>query len=174
MTKKVTKPKTHMISGRSGNMKIDGLPVVDAKKPLILEVTSDDIAHSNPKDKAGCAAAVAAMRQEGVTKALVHLSKVYIKRNNHYERYEAPKKLRTEVVAFDRGGTFEPDEFQLNAPYLRQENAARKAYRLQVPGGTNALPKKSHWKTYKTKGVAGNKPRKHIVANVRNRPSYSK
>src|ERR1700719_975634 len=108
--------KSHIFSGTGGRMKIDGLPVVDAKVPLILEVTADDIRHSNPKDPAGCAAAVAAMRQEGVTKAYAHLSKFYMKNEEKqvYERYEAPRKLRTEIVALDRGGKFVPEEFKLS------------------------------------------------------------
>jgi hypothetical protein len=160
-----------MISGTGTNMRINGKPVIDAKKPLILDVTADDIKHSNPLDPAGCAAAVAVMRQEGVSKALVHLSKVYIERPKNYERYEAPRALRTEVIAYDRGGSFEPDKFKLNAISPSQTKEARKQYRLQVPGGKNALPKKSNWKTYPIKGVAGSRPRQHIVTKVRARPS---
>ena len=172
MVKKIKKYKSHIISGRGLRMKINGKPVVDSKRPLTLEVTLDDIKHSNPMDPAGCAAAVAVMRQEGVTTALVHLSKAYVERPTHYERFEVPRKLRQEVVSYDRGGSFEPDEFTLSVPPPSQQTKTRKiAYRLQVPGGKNALPKKSDWKTYKTKGVAGNRPRKHMVTKVRARPS---
>ncbi len=175
------KPRTsHITSGYGGRMRLDGLPVVDAKKPLILEVTADDIKHSNPLDPAGCAAAIAAMRQEGVTKAFIHLSKAYImnKQKTHYERYEAPRRLRTEVVAYDRGGSFEPNEFELKAPSAsktvegarKYREDVKKKYRLQVPRGQNALPKKSTWKTYGTKGIAGAKPRKHKLTKVRSQP----
>jgi len=176
MVKKLKTYKSHIVSGSGGNMKIDGKRVVDAKKPLILEVTGDDIKHSNPLDPAGCAAAVAVMRQEGVAKAYVHLSKVYIERRTHWERFDNPRALRQEVVVFDRKGEFAPDEFKLNPPSPSQKLGYRKEYdkrkyRLQVPGGQNKLPKKSNWKKYQTKGSAGNRPRQHVTTKVRARPS---
>lgn len=180
--KKPSKSKSHMVSGNAAlhGMRIDGLPVRDAKRGLTLEVTEDDIRHSNPQDPAGCAAAVAVMRQEGVAKALVHLSKVYIKRKTFWERFESPRSLRTEVVVFDRKGEFAPEEFELKAPHLSSTSEARREhwqrnkdkYKLQVPGGKNALPKKSTHKDYGPyeKGT-GSRRRQHIVANVRGRPS---
>jgi len=175
MVKKLKTYKSHIVSGKGGNMRIDGKHVVDAKKPLMLEVTADDIRHSNPLDPAGCAAAVAVMRQEGVAKAYVHLSKVYIERRTHWERFDNPRALRQEVVVFDRKGEFAPDEFKLNPPSPSQKLGYRKEYerkyRLQVPGGKNALPKKSTWKTYGKGHVAGNRPRQHVTTKVRARPS---
>src|SRR5882672_9324381 len=129
MAKKPTTYKTHIVSGRGmGGMKINGKRVVDAKKPLMLEVTGDDIRHANPKDPAGCAAAVAAMRQEGVAHAYVHLSKVYIERPTQWVRYENPRALRQEVVVFDRKGEFEPNEFKLKVPPPSQTREGRAAY----------------------------------------------
>jgi len=173
MVKKLKTYKSHIVSGASAGMKINGKRVVDAKKSLILEVTGDDIKHSNPLDPAGCAAAVAVMRQEGVAHAYVHLSKVYIEQPRYWIRYESPRALRQEVVVFDRKGEFEPNEFKLNAPPPSQTREARQAYyRLQVPGGKTALPRKSTWKTYKGKGhIAGNRPRQHVTTKVRARPS---
>lgn len=177
-SKKESPHKIYSGGHRGVGMKIDNLPVRDAKEGLTLEVTADDIRHSNPKDPAGCAAAVAVMRQEGVTKALVHLSKVYIKRDKYWERYESPRSLRTEVIVFDRRGEFSPEEFMLNAPPHSHLAAVkrktwREKYKLQKPAGKNALPRKSTWKTHgKEKSYAkGTKPRRHIVANVRGRPS---
>ena len=176
MVKKLKTYKSHIVSGTGSDMRIEGKRVVDAKKPLMLEVTGDDIKHSNPLDPGGCAAAVAAMRLPGVTKAYVHLSKVYIERRTHWERFDNPRALRQEVVVFDRKGEFAPDEFKLNPPYPSQKPGYRKEYdkrryRLQVPGGKNALPKKSDWKKYPTKGIAGSRPRQHVTTKVRARPS---
>jgi hypothetical protein len=169
------KSKGGIVSGNIPRMHFNGKPVRDAKKPLILEVTTDDIEHSNPLDKAGCAAAVAVMRQEGVSNAYIHLSKAYIERGDYYERYEIPGSLRSEIIAYDRKGSFEPDEFKLRAPppssRLGSKRKAKTQYRLQVPGGNNALPTKSTWKTYKSKGTPGTRPRRHVVAKVRSRPS---
>lgn len=179
LKKTTTSPR--IVSGGNNykrkGMTINGLPVVDAKRPLPLEITTADITHSNPMDPAGCAAAVAVMRQEGVRAALIHLTKAYIRRDlggkpKYWERYEAPRRLRTEVVAFDRGGSFEPDEFELRPICPSQTIETRKArYRLQVPGGKNALPKKSEWKKYPNKGTPGARPRKAMVTKVRARPS---
>jgi hypothetical protein len=96
-------------------MKILGLPVVDAKKPIVLTVTKDDIknAHKHSKDPEGCVAAQAAMRQEKAISARVHLGRVYIRKGKNWIRYYTPHNLRNEIIAFDRGGSFSTGDFNL-------------------------------------------------------------
>ena len=95
-------------------MKIDGLPVVDATKPLELHITKADVKRGANKDPTCCAAALACMREvPGCTAARVHLSITYLKFGQRWRRYRTPQALRTEIVAFDRGAAFEAGDFTL-------------------------------------------------------------
>lgn len=106
-------------------MKIDGLTVIDATKPIKLVITKRDIELGNTKNPAACAAARAAVRQFHVEAARVHLSRVFLKINGKWRRYEAPGSLRTEIVSFDRGGGFRPGEHYLAAPRPSHKTGAR-------------------------------------------------
>lgn len=93
---------------------IDGLPIMDAKTVLPLKITKADIAKSDSKDPAFCAAANACRRQHHVAEVRVHLGRVYVRQNKaNWVRYETPQALRAEIIAFDRGGTFSPGEYEL-------------------------------------------------------------
>lgn len=94
-------------------MNIDGLPVKDAKKSVILAITAGDVKKGKVKDIGSCAAAVACKRQLGATEAHVHKTRTYLRYNGHWERYMTPQSLQAEIVAFDRGGKFEPGEHRL-------------------------------------------------------------
>lgn len=103
----VTEGKSMRIKG------IDGLPVLDAKKPVTLIITDRDVAGSNTKSPTNCAAARACARQLHL-EARVHLGRIYLKTaKDRWTRFETPKSLRTEIIAFDRGGSFEPGEYEL-------------------------------------------------------------
>lgn len=174
---------TKMKTGKNKFMTIDGIPVKDAKGHLDLKITVEDINQSNSKDPSKCAAAVAAMRQLKVTEARVHLTKVYIKREpegkqKYWERYEAPKALRSEIIAFDRGGAFEPGEFGL-APtpqshttggrraYNARKKVEARTYKLKPPVSSQTLPLKSHYKSHGDYKATGRRKRKHVVTNIR-------
>lgn len=94
-------------------MKINGLPVVDAKDSITLVVTAKDIENAKKKNQAECAAAVACRRQLKASEARVHLGRTYIRFNGKYRRYITSSALRDEIVAFDRGGRFQPGEYML-------------------------------------------------------------
>lgn len=96
---------------------IDGKPVIDAKKPITLIVTEGDINRADRKEPADCAFARACRRALHVKEARVHLGRVYLRANDgNWTRYLTPRTLRSEIIAFDRGGAFEPGEFTLGAP----------------------------------------------------------
>ena len=95
------------------HMKINGLPVKDGKTNIALLVTSGDIKKAVPKDQTLCAAAIACKRSLGCTEARVHIGRTYLRFNGHWERYHTSPSLRNEVIAFDRGGKFEPGEYYL-------------------------------------------------------------
>lgn len=131
---------------------IDDLPVVDAKRPLRLTVSKNDCVRGDPKDPSQCALARAAKRELHVLEARVHLSRIYLRTNQHnWVRYVTPSRVRQEIVAFDRGGTFEPLTFDLKP--------AAAGERLGTPrrGGkaTGTKPKRSY----------------HVTKNVRTGPA---
>lgn len=125
-------------------MKIDGLPVKNARRPVILAITGGDVKKGKIKSPASCAAAVACKRQLGASEAHVHKSRTYLRFNGHWTRYLTPNSLQAEIVAFDRGGTFEPGEHRLSL--------------VPVTRNTNTGPKKK--KGRKKQGY-------HVVKNIR-------
>lgn len=102
---------------RNNNM-FEGLAVVDARRPLTVTVTKDDIRISKRKTNSVCAFAVAVQREYGAKEVRVHLARTYIKAatKNLWVRYSTPAALRSEVIAFDRGGEFMPERFTLLVP----------------------------------------------------------
>ena len=93
---------------------IDGLPVLDGKRTLVIHVTRRDIRGASPRDPSDCAVARACRRELDVLEARVHLSRTYLRTNDtNWLRYVTPKAIRDELIAFDRGGRFEPVETAL-------------------------------------------------------------
>lgn len=134
---------------------IDGLPVIDATESVILRVTARDIRGASIKEPNQCAIARACRRVLHVKEARIHLSRMYLRTNDHnWVRYAVPKSARAEMIAFDRGGNIEPAEFKFDR--------VKPSDRLGKP---NKSPRKST-------GKPGNPLRKpHIVTNVRGGPA---
>jgi hypothetical protein len=99
-------------------MRINGFPVVNATKPIVLKITPRDVAAGKTKDRNACAAAKACLREiAGCTDVRVHLSRTYVKVGNKWHRYATTRAIRQEIIAFDRGGNFEPGEYMLGQGY---------------------------------------------------------
>lgn len=131
---------------------INGLPIIDAKRPLVVHVTAEDIAHADRKEPDDCAMARAVRRDCHAKEVRVHLGRVYVRSNQgNWVRYMTPPSLRAEIVAFDRGGSFEPGEFVLGAPQPSRRTTQ------QQGSTTSQRPKKLQ------------RPRRppHIMTNVR-------
>ena len=97
---------------RSGEL--EGLPVVDAKKSIDIVVSAIDIRSSRSKAPDKCAAAVACVRQvPQVQEARVHLGRTYLRKDKTWYRFITSGPLRSEIIAFDRGGKFMPGEYRL-------------------------------------------------------------
>jgi hypothetical protein len=87
-------------------MKINGKRVVDATRPLKIEISAKDAAAGKRNDPGGCAAAraiVRGYRDTGAKQARVHLGRTYIEYEDKWVRYNTPTSLKTEIVSFDRG-----------------------------------------------------------------------
>lgn len=97
-----------------GLKQIDGLPIKDARKSITLEITADDVKRARRKKPNTCAIAQTCLRQPGVKEVKIHLSRAYIRSSPAvWTRYFLPRTLRSEIIAFDRGGRFAPGEYML-------------------------------------------------------------
>lgn len=96
---------------------LDGIPIIDATKSIKLAITAADIKAARSKAPDLCAAALACKRQFRATEARVYLSRTYVRTNGKWVRYFTPHSLKQEIIALDRGGTFEPGEFKLYRPH---------------------------------------------------------
>lgn len=133
---------------------IDGLPVFDAKRPIKLIVNKNDVDKADIKEPKDCAVARACRRELHAKEVRVHLSRIYIKTNEgNWTRYFTPRALRTEIVAFDRGGTFGTGEYQLTVPTPSHKLGKRRG---------------SH-KDYAKKGKKRRKA--HVIKDVRTGPA---
>ncbi len=96
-------------------MTIDGLPVIDMTKPLVIHITENDVKRGSTKDPGACAAARACMREHHASAARVHVSRTYLKVGNEWHRYATPPSLTKQIIKFDVGGQFDPGEYRLTA-----------------------------------------------------------
>jgi hypothetical protein len=93
---------------------IEGLPVVNAKRPIMLHVTPQDIKTARKFSPGNCAVAKACMREWKVKEARVHLSRIYVRCNEkNWVRYLTPRPMRSEIIAYDRGGEFLPSVYKV-------------------------------------------------------------
>lgn len=134
-------------------MKINGKKVVDARKPLLLEITDQDVARGDKKEATSCAAAVACKRQLGAKSARVHLSRTYVEYDDRWVRYSTPSSIRTEIVSFDRGKKFEAGEYKL--PILQPSKHAK------------GIRQGTHSNSKKLKGNTNGRGAHHHVSGVR-------
>lgn len=137
---------------------IDGRPVFNAKKPITLTINANDIAKADRKEPLDCAVARACRRELHAKEVKVHLGRVYVRMNEgNWTRYLTPKPMRDEIIAFDRGGAFEPGTFTLPPP---------------PPSKVAATGRRQGSKPKSKKRGAGQKRMKpHVVTNVRMGPA---
>lgn len=108
-------------------MEINGKRVVDATSKAKIHITQTDTIKGANKDPGACAAARAAARDiTGCLSARVHIGRVYIEHKNKWVRYQTPEALRTEIIAFDKGGSFQPGHYELRPPSPTSELGRRK------------------------------------------------
>ena len=136
---------------------IDGLKVYDARKPIEITITAADVRSGVNKRPDSCAAACAIKRLPVCQEARVHISRVYIKVDGKWLRYATPTPLRREIVAFDRGGRFEPGTYKLIPLY----KSDRSGYRKQRANNT----------AKKGRGKAPMRRIKPAIAGIRERMS---
>lgn len=132
---------------------IEGLAVIDATVPLTVIINKQDT-HAVRKNPKKCAIAQSCVRK-GLD-VRVHLTRVYVKRGDKWRRYVMSPSMRTEVVAFDRGGDFQPGTYRLMPPPPTQK--------LGVDRGPNKTRRNAYPKFRQVK---------HRFENVRQSPPHA-
>jgi hypothetical protein len=98
--------------------KYQGLPVYDAplNSKLEFQILPEDIKGSRKNDPSKCAAAKS-IEREFKTDVRVHISRTYVKSKDKksWIRYITPEAVSREIVSFDRGSSFEPGIYKVNA-----------------------------------------------------------
>jgi hypothetical protein len=126
------------------NQQIDGLPVIDAKKPLKLEVTRADCQLATRKNPGCCAVAKACGRELKIKGVRVHLSRLYLLAGKTWTRYLVHSSLRQEIIAFDRGGKFEPGVYTFQAPNPNKQLGKGGGGKTKNPGKGKPKPPRSY------------------------------
>jgi hypothetical protein len=99
--------------------RIDGHPVANGMTRLRVNVTADDIEKGQPLNPDACAIARACIRQvPKVVAAKVHKGRLYLKfeGQQRWRRWTVPEYATREIVAFDRGGRFVPQQIDFAPP----------------------------------------------------------
>jgi hypothetical protein len=129
-------------------MRIAGKVVQAAKGSVKIHITPRDIKLGDTKDPGACAAARALVRETGCKQARVHIGRTYLLVDDKWLRYRTSGALRSEIIAFDRGGNFEPGEYQLHPV---------------PPSDRHRIKPRSKSRKVRRRAVM------HVVANVRER-----
>lgn len=96
---------------------IDGVPLIDAIKPLHVVITEYDIRSALRKDCDMCAAALALCRSvKAIEDARVYLGRAYIRFPGKWVRYKTSEALRAQIVRFDKTGKFQEGRYLLSTP----------------------------------------------------------
>lgn len=133
--------------------KINQLPIINAKRPLKIEITPRDIKSANRKNPSSCVVSQACKGMEHIEEIRTHLSRTYVRSNEgNWVRYITPRALRDEIIAFDRGGSFEPGTYVLEAPPKSKSTGKQQG-------------SKKRTKTGKKRRSA------HVISNVRGGPA---
>lgn len=90
--------------------------ISDAKKNIEIEVTNADDKAAAKRSHKTCAMAVACKRKFKLDGVVISVNRAYLVKGTKAERFELPPSVSREVVSFDRGGGFEPGEYQLTKP----------------------------------------------------------
>jgi hypothetical protein len=134
---------------------INGRQCIDATESISLNITDNDCQLASRKDHANCVLSRACMKHTG-SDVLVYVSRVYVKQIHQdvWVRYVIENTLRTQVVAFDQGGAFNPGQYVLNKPASDkrlgrssggQKNTDRKTPRKMPVKLTNVRPYGGKW-----------------------------
>ena len=125
--------------------KYDTKNVVDATTDITLTILPTDVVGADLKAPGNCVAARACRRQENL-EARIHITRVYLRNGGTvWTRYIVPTNLRTEIIAYDRGGAFVPGTYQLKAPKSTEKLGVKRS----IKGGHKKNKNKRKYKATK-------------------------
>lgn len=115
-------------------MKINGMDVKDATQKVKIKITKTDCTKGATKDPGACAAARACLRQvPDCHKARVHIGRTYLQVGEKWLRFQTPLALRSEIISFDRGGAFEPGDYELRPLSVAERKGRGKRHSSGAP-----------------------------------------
>lgn len=139
--------------------KLDGLLVREARKPIRLLPTEQDIKKAKRKDPTCCVAATAFKRMKNVKRVHVYRSRTYVefKGDGFWTRFKTPVRLAANTVTYDKAGIFDLEDYEF--PPLQPTQRAKVRVKRIASG------EEKRTKGHKT----GTRPRRRIspMANVR-------
>lgn len=125
--------------------------IVEAKKPIKIEVTAEDCRAGRRKGASSCAMAKAFQREyDG---AIISLSTAYLIKGDKATRYKVPNAVTREIISFDRAKKFEPGQYRLAVPQ----------YKLGTPNRNS----KKRYKNSAGERYISQKARNHHTAGIR-------
>jgi hypothetical protein len=97
--------------------RVNGKDCIDATSNLTINVASIDNQLASRKDENNCVIARACMKKTGLD-AEVRISRLYLKSpfQDVWTRYHIKNALRSEIIAFDRGGDISPGNYTIYKP----------------------------------------------------------
>jgi len=114
-----------------------GIPMIDANKPIVVEVTPGDCRKADRKNPESCALARAVQREykgKGVKASYFFRSCAWLEYDDKLVRYHLPPSTQKEIVSFDRGAGFAPGTYQLSKVCESGKHSAVQARSKKRPG----------------------------------------
>lgn len=94
-------------------------PIVDAKKPLTINVMRKDINKADQCNPQACAVAQSLKRIKGVKEVRVGSRIVLVEKSKEVTRYSLTPEESRKIRCFDNAGYFEPDTYLLTKPHIK-------------------------------------------------------
>lgn len=129
--------------------------VVDALRPVKIEVTPRDSGSHGIKDHETCALAQACKRQLRQDGVIISRTTAYLIKGRRARRFQLPISTSREVISFDRGGGFAPGTYQLSAVAPDRRLGRRQGSNRDRATGSSGKPKQFRHLTANVRTVLG-------------------
>ena len=123
--------------------------LVDASEPLTVTVEPEDVQRGVRQDPRSCALSWACYRSQEIEEAIIYRQVAYLVTSSSIIRYTLGRDIQTEVVNFDRHGTFETGSYRLKAPtpstqleYRRTKGRGASSWRRGPHTSSHPKPKR--------------------------------
>lgn len=114
--------------------------VMDATKPLIIEVTKSDASSKGIKQHDACAMAVACKRKFHLDGVIISRSTAYMIKGKQARRFKLSASVAREVTSFDRGSGFSPGTYILSPVPPSAKSGQRRGSNKEHPRSPHKEP----------------------------------